>query len=256
MTERTIDAHERFAAEALLLRALHAYQEARQRAQEVGGDLSIAPELPVSGFEELASRYDELLYHWADEQPKTAAAVEPVLDLAAIITAHVARSRFVEESLIFSEERDLGYLLQLIDGARNWTVHRNVDEYMDEHVRPLGELRERCEALAAEYDAPLPEGDAGLVAAIARVHELEAREKVLHREFNITMEVEKEVFNPVIEPARDRLIDRILDTAPVGREGAVAKLRYIADARRCYINEEMEEPLAQVLSAFEREARR
>src|SRR5256885_11937378 len=52
---------------------------------------------------------------------------------------------------------------------------------------------------------------------------------------------------------RDRLIDRILDTAPVGREGAVAKLRYIADARRCYINEEMEEPLAQVLSAFERE---
>jgi hypothetical protein len=38
MTERTIDAHERFAAEALL-RALHTYQEARQRAQEVGGDL-------------------------------------------------------------------------------------------------------------------------------------------------------------------------------------------------------------------------
>ena len=133
MTERTIDAHERFAAEALLLRALHAYQEARQRAQEVGGDLSIAPELPVSGFEELASRYDELLYHWADEQPKTAAAVEPVLDLAAIITAHVARSRFVEESLIVSEERDLGYILQVIDGARNWTVHRNVDEYMYEH---------------------------------------------------------------------------------------------------------------------------
>jgi hypothetical protein len=42
MTERTIDAHERFAAEALLLRALHTYQEPRQRAQEVGGDLSIA----------------------------------------------------------------------------------------------------------------------------------------------------------------------------------------------------------------------
>src|SRR5437588_12960639 len=63
MTERTIDAHERFAAEALL-RAVHTYQEARQRAQEVGGDLSIAPELPVSGFEESASRYDELLYHW------------------------------------------------------------------------------------------------------------------------------------------------------------------------------------------------
>jgi hypothetical protein len=51
-----------------------------------------------------------------------------VLDLAAIITAHVARSRFVEGSLIASEERDLGYLLQLIDGARNWAVHRNVDE--------------------------------------------------------------------------------------------------------------------------------
>jgi len=55
------------------------------------------------------------------------------LDLAAIITAHVARSRFVEESLIVSEERDLGYILQVIDGARNWAVHRNVDEYMYEH---------------------------------------------------------------------------------------------------------------------------
>ena len=138
-----------------------------------------------------------------------------MLDLAAIITAHVARSRFVEESLIVSEERDLGYILQVIDGARNWAVHRmSTSIWMS-----MGELRERCEALAAEHDAPLPEGDAGLVAAIARVHELEAREKVLHREFNITMEVEKEVFNPVIEPARDRLIDRILDTARlVGRE--------------------------------------
>jgi hypothetical protein len=67
MTERTIDAHERFAAEALL-RALHTYQEAR--AQEVGGDLSIAPELPVSGFEESASRYDELLCHWAESSRK------------------------------------------------------------------------------------------------------------------------------------------------------------------------------------------
>lgn len=65
----------------------------------------------------MARRCDELLSGWADEQPKTPAAVEAVLDLAAVITAHVARSRFVEESLIVSEERDLGYLLQLIDGA-------------------------------------------------------------------------------------------------------------------------------------------
>src|SRR5947208_2914594 len=44
--------------------------ETRKRAQEVGGDLSIAPELPVSGFEESASRYDELLYHWAESSRK------------------------------------------------------------------------------------------------------------------------------------------------------------------------------------------
>src|SRR5207302_6020453 len=41
------------------------------------------------------------------------------------------------------------------------------------------ELRERAAALVAEYDAPLPEGDAGLIEAERRLHELEPRREAL-----------------------------------------------------------------------------
>src|SRR5437763_13381169 len=131
MTERTIDAHERFAAEALL-RALHTYQEAangRRRSAAIfrlprsfRSAVSRSPPVAMTSCFTIGPR--------AAENRRRGRAG---LDLAAIITAHVARSRFVEESLIVSEERDLGYILQVIDGARNWAVHRNVDEYMYEH---------------------------------------------------------------------------------------------------------------------------
>jgi hypothetical protein len=43
-TKHETDRHETFVAEALMLRALHSYREARDRAKDGGVDLSIAPE--------------------------------------------------------------------------------------------------------------------------------------------------------------------------------------------------------------------
>jgi hypothetical protein len=43
-TKHEADRHETFVAEALMLRALHSYREARDRAKDGGVDLSIAPE--------------------------------------------------------------------------------------------------------------------------------------------------------------------------------------------------------------------
>ena len=58
MTEptRKTDRHEQFVAEALMLRALHSYREARERAMDGGVDLSIAPE-PPSSYGALSDRY-------------------------------------------------------------------------------------------------------------------------------------------------------------------------------------------------------
>ncbi len=55
------------------------------------------------------------------------------------------------------------------------------------------ELRARAEALAAEYDAPLPD-----------VRDFRAGEKALYRDFRITIEAEG-IVNPIIEPVRLRL---------------------------------------------------
>jgi hypothetical protein len=49
----------------------------------------------------------------------------------------------------------------------------------------------------------LPEDDAALIEAERRFHEGELRAKALHREFGITVEIEAEVFNPIVAPARD-----------------------------------------------------
>jgi hypothetical protein len=58
----------------------------------------------------------------------------------------------------------------------------------------MAALRERCEALAAEYAAPLPEGDTGIIEAMRRLEELNPRGTALYREFGITMDMESEVF--------------------------------------------------------------
>ena len=65
---------------------------------------------------------------WVGEHPDTAAGVIAVLDLVALIVAHLHRWPFVEESLIVAEDRDLAYVLQLINGVRNWANEIDIED--------------------------------------------------------------------------------------------------------------------------------
>ena len=119
---------------------------------------------------------------------------------------------------------------------------------------PDGELRAHAEALAAEYRMPLPEGDAGLIEAERRLLEFYPRVKALHRDFNITIEIEAEIVEPIVYRAEIELQDFIEETAPETRAGAIVKLRYLLGNGAPLLNG-AEEPLEQILALLEREAR-
>jgi len=118
------------------------------------------------------------------------------------------------------------------------------------------ELRARAEALAAEYDAPLPDGDVGLIEAERRFRDFRAGEKALYRDFRITIEAEG-IVNPIIEPVRLRLWGFIEQTPPIGLAGAAAKLRLLTDkdlGLSAEISEGEDTNLKQVGEFVEREA--
>jgi hypothetical protein len=112
------------------------------------------------------------------------------------------------------------------------------------------ELRERAEALAAEYSARLPEGDAGLIEADRRLQEYRPREKALYREFNIGFEVERDFIIPIIRPAQIALIEHIEQTAPQTMAGALLKLRRLCDQHVGMAAGESESELASLRQAF------
>jgi hypothetical protein len=91
------------------------------------------------------------------------------------------------------------------------------------------ELRAKAEALAAEYDTPLPEGDAGLIEAYRRLREVRKGRSALYREFKIDLATERDITNAIIDPVWHRLWDCIEQTEPAGLAGAAAKLRLLMD---------------------------
>src|SRR5262249_8573426 len=150
------------------------------------------------------------------ETPQTAEATLALVHFAGVLAADRLTGEVTQKPV--SDERDAYHQSIALAAVAGWLNDQAIHAAVQQERKAAGErrsqtdtmLRERCEALAADYDAPLPKGDAGLIAAIERARELEAREKAIHREFNITMEVEDEIFNAIVEPARDRLIVRIL----------------------------------------------
>jgi hypothetical protein len=119
------------------------------------------------------------------------------------------------------------------------------------------ELRARAEALTAEYDAPLPEGDAGLIEAERRMHELEPRRKALDDDgFQITAEIEEEIINPLFL-AMCRLDERSATRPATTLGGAAVKLRRLLHPELGMDTGGKESDLPclhHVLSVIEREA--
>ncbi|MBV9826418.1 MAG: hypothetical protein JO001_12210 [Alphaproteobacteria bacterium] len=88
-------------------------------------------------------------------------------------------------------------------------------------------LRIECEAIAAAYRAPLPDGDAGLIAAVQRWHDMRARMRLTARGFNLTIDREAEIVEPTAYAAEEELDDFIEHTPAEGLPGVLAKLQWI-----------------------------
>jgi len=116
---------------------------------------------------------------------------------------------------------------------------------------PTRELRARAEALVAEYGAPLPEGDAGLIEAERRLHELDPRRLAL-RDNAPEEEITNIAFN-----AMCRLDERIATMPATTLAGAAVKLRRLLHPELGMTsNGENDLPcLHQILAVIQREAR-
>jgi hypothetical protein len=123
------DRRRAFVAEALMIRALHAYCAARNRAEENGVDLSADPVAP--GFKAMSERYENLLSEWATEEPSNYLDMLAYLNLvAAIIDGERAFQREIEGEVILDTERDFGYALTLLTSVRQWLNTKDVEQYV------------------------------------------------------------------------------------------------------------------------------
>src|SRR5438445_725922 len=106
--------------------------------------------------------------------------------------------------------------IPIISAFHNLSAGDLADEHGQLCARKA-ELRARAEALAAEYSAPLPDGDAGLIEAERRHREIRQQTRSLYREFfKIDAQTEKEIIIEIIDPVRYRLSDFIEQTRPAG----------------------------------------
>lgn len=114
------DRHQKFVADALLVRAEFGYRATWQDANDhVGADLSGDPE--PNGFEPLSERYAKLLDEWACETPDTAVAVVDYLELVSTMIAGQLAHLYTERAASpIGTERELGYALELLASASRW----------------------------------------------------------------------------------------------------------------------------------------
>jgi hypothetical protein len=117
----------------------------------------------------------------------------------------------------------------------------------------LAALRERVAAIIAEFDVPLPEGDAGLAEADRRLHEMSRHYKALDREFEITLDLESDEIIPERDRVEERYHDALTDTEPQTLAGAATILRYLLGDYGNVLLNGADEPIANVLSSIERE---
>jgi hypothetical protein len=193
------------------------------------------------------------------------------VDLPAPFGALYAEAALKEEAVRESHDRLLAAkpitlggaiaLLELTDMEHEPLIAAVIEglrEIFEREAGPceieLSELRARAEALAAEYDAPLPEGDVGLIEAEQRLHELDPRREALG-EPN-TPEIE-EIINLAFL-AMCRLDERIATRPATTLAGAAVKLRRLLHPELGMDTggKETDGPcLHHVLSVIERETR-
>jgi hypothetical protein len=120
-----------FVAEALMIRAEHAYRGTRDNAKTLGVDLSADPD--TQSFAVLSQRYDNLLQEWATETPITHGEMLAYLELVdAIVDGERLTNRSDEFVGPASSERDLDYALTLLTSLRREINKKDIADYIAE----------------------------------------------------------------------------------------------------------------------------
>jgi hypothetical protein len=111
-------------SEALALRLLARYREARDAVEFYGGELSALPDTPSHA--EIDERYWELLRdEVVDVRPDTASAELRYIDL---IEAIIADRLLPHDAPVVSDEQDLGCALQMLRSIHSRANDRDIAE--------------------------------------------------------------------------------------------------------------------------------
>jgi hypothetical protein len=212
-------------------------------------------------------RYRRAVDEWVRRPAESAHAALALVEFAGVLAADRLTSDVLRDPLP-GAEMDAGDQAIALAAAAEWLNRGALREQgviRDEPSRPAmskperTKLRARAEALAVELATPLPEGDAGLVEAERRLRENEAQEKELYRDFRESpdhLEIEAELIHGMIDPALDQLRSFLENTTAISLPGALAKLRFVADPRRDYLErgDVAQAMVADVVAVLEREA--
>jgi hypothetical protein len=119
----------------------------------------------------------------------------------------------------------------------------------------VGALRERVSPIIAEFDVPLPEGDAALDEAVRGLHEMNKFRAALFPEFEITMEIEEAEICRHFEPLDARFHRVLIETEPQTLAGAATMRRYALDDGNALLASPGDDLVANVLALIERIAK-
>ena len=174
-------------------------------------------------------RYRRAVDEWVRRPAESAHAALALVEFAGVLAADRLTSEVLRDPLP-GAEMDAGDQAVALAAAAEWLNRGALREQgviRDEPTKPAmseaetEELRARAAALVAEYEAPLPEGDAGLIAAERRLIELKPRREALR---DITDEIQEEISDPVFNAMCD--LDKRIATTPASTlAGAAVKLR-------------------------------
>ena len=76
-----------------------------------------------------------------------------------------------------------------------------------------------------------------MIAAVQRWHDMQPRMRLSDRGFNVTVDNECEIIEPIAYEAENELSDRIEETPAQGLPGVLIKLRFLAGKRGIFADE-------------------
>ena len=236
--------------DAVILDLFHQWQAALKDANDVSEGGNGSPE--EKAYEAKMDIVRETEHHIAS----TAASGAAGLAIKGFLAADSARPVFdpfligiLDDGVRFVPE--LGPLAEKI--LAEATLAASIDDKERAAPLDLAALRERVAAIVAEFDLPLPDGDAGIFEAARRKRDLDARFRALYGEFGIDDKVEEAEINPQRDRLEDPLIDYLEKHARPQTLAAAAVL-----LQRCFEGGITIDPddgmLGNVLALIEREA--